>query len=358
MNQEQGVDEGASLAVTLGGEFVVDLWAGTTDLKRTRPWAEDTLVTVFSTSKVMVNIAVLMVYDRGLLDLDAPIADHWPEFAQNGKETITTRQVMTHASGLPGFGQCLRFDELHDWDHVIGILERAKPWYEPGSITYYHPITYGFLLGEIVRRVSGVSFADFFRQEISGPLGADFHFGLSSPDDLERMAQLWHIDPADLPDAVNDPVLTELEQGNPQALSRIAAVLPSTNGVGNARSIARIGAMMAMGGELDGRRYLSPETVEEAATEQSFGHDHAIGLIRYGLGFGLHSENYPAPTPTTFHWGGWGGSFATMDLATGISTGFTPNRLLMDADLGDAAMTQGRQIGLWAALGAASLALG
>lgn len=357
-NQDQGVDEGASLAVTLGGEFVVDMWAGTTDRKRTRPWVENTLVTVFSTSKVMVNIAVLMLYDRGLLDLDAPIADHWPEFAQNGKETITTRQVLTHASGLPGFGQQVHFDELHDWDHMIGILERAEPWYKPGSITYYHPVTYGFLLGEVVRRVSGVSFADFFRQEISGPLGADFHFGLSSPDDLQRMAQLWHIDPADLPDGYNDQVLAELGKGNSQSPSRIAAVVPSANGVGNARSIARIGAIIAMGGELDGRRYLSPETVNEAATEQSFGHDHILGLVRYGLGFGLDSESYPAPTLTTIHWGGWGGSFATMDPAAGISAGFAPNRLLSDPDPDNAGLTQDRQSSLWAALGAASRALG
>ena len=327
-NQEQGIDEGASLAATLDGEFVVDLWAGTTDRAKTQPWAEDTLVTVFSTSKVMVNIAVLMVYDRGLLDLDAPIADYWPEFAQNGKGTITARQVLVHRSGLPGFGRSIGFEEAHDWDRMIDILERAEPWYEPGTEAYYHPITYGHLLGEVIRRISGLPFEEFFRQEIAGPLGADFHFGLTSPADQARVAQLWYPIPATGSDGFDDIVMTEIGQGDWVVPSRMAAVMPSTSGIGNGRSIARIGAMMAMGGELDGRRYLSRATIQEAGTEQSFQEDRLLGWCRYGLGFGLDSEYFPASTPTSMHWGGFGGSLATMDPATGMSVGFAPNRLL------------------------------
>ena len=331
-NQEQGVDEGASLAATLDGEFVVDLWAGTTDRKRTQPWRENTLVNVFSTSKVMVNIAVLMLYDRGLLDLDAPIAEYWSEFAQNGKGTITSRQVLVHRSGLPGFGRSIGFEEAHDWDKLIGILERAEPWYEPGTEAYYHAMTYGFLLGEVVRRISGLAFDEFFRREIAEPLDADFHFGLTSPTDQARVAQLWYPDPATTPDEIDDVVMTEFEQGEWVAPSRMAAVIPASGGIGNGRSIARIGALLAMGGELDGRRYLSWATVEEAGTEQSFMEDRLLGWCRYGLGFGLDSEYFPASTPTSMHWGGYGGSLATMDPATGMSVGYAPNRLLVDAN--------------------------
>jgi CubicO group peptidase (beta-lactamase class C family) len=356
-NQESGIDEGASLAATLGGELVVDLWAGSTDYERTRPWVEDTLVTVFSTSKVMVNIAVLMVYDRGLLDLDAPIADYWPEFAQNGKHTITARQILVHRSGLPGFGRSIGFEEAHDWDTMIRILEHAEPWYEPGTDAYYHPITYGYLLGEVVRRVSGLGFGDFFRQEIAEPLGADFHFGVTSTADQARVAQLWYPNPATTPDEADDVVMTEIEQGDWVVPSRMAAVMPSTSGIGNARSIARIGAMVAMGGEIDGRRYLSRQTIEEAGTEQSFQEDRLLGWCRYGLGFGLDSEYFPASTPTSMHWGGFGGSLATMDPATGMSVGFAPNRLLVEDTDDGMPMTQERLYTLIRTIGNVSRAL-
>jgi CubicO group peptidase (beta-lactamase class C family) len=329
-NQQEGVDEGASLAVTLDGDLVVDLWAGTADRKRTRPWVEDTLVNVFSTSKVMVNIAVLMLYDRGLLDLDAPLADYWPEFAQNDKGTITTRQVLVHRSGLPGFGRPVAFDEMQDWGAVVDTLERAEPWYEPGTQTYYHPHTYGFLLGEVVRRITGLAFEEFFREEIAGPLDADFHFGLTDPADQARVAQLWYPDPAVAPEELDDVVMTELERGDWAVPSRMALVMPSTSGIGNGRSIARICAIIAAGGQLDGRRFLSRETIAEAGTEQSFQEDRLLGWCRYGLGFGLDSEYFPAATPTSMHWGGYGGSLATMDPATGMSVGFAPNRLLVE----------------------------
>jgi CubicO group peptidase (beta-lactamase class C family) len=240
----------------------------------------------------MVNIAVLVLYDRGLLDLDAPIADYWPEFAQNGKGTITSRQVLVHRSGLPGFGRSFRFEEIHDWDAVIAVLERAEPWYEPGTEAYYHSMTYGYLLGEVVRRISGWAFEGFFRREIAAPLGADFHFGMTDPADQARVAQLWYPDPSTTPDAVDDVVMTEIEMGDWVVPSRMAAVMPSASGIGNGRSLARICAMIAMGGELDGRRYLSRETIAEAGTEQSFQEDRLLGWCRYGLGFGLDSEYF------------------------------------------------------------------
>lgn len=327
-NQEAGVDNGAAFAATLRGEPVADLWAGYRDRKQTRPWEEDTVVFIFSTSKVMVNIATLMVWDRGLIDLHTPIAEYWPEFGQHGKERITPWQVMVHRSGLPGFGQRVGFDEIHDWDHMIGILERAEPWYEPGTIACYHSLTYGFLLGELVRRATGRPFEVFFDEELAEPLGADMHFGLTSADDQARVSELWYAPLPPLDSPMAQRVFDELEQRDWVVPDRMAAVIAAANGIGNARSMARIGAMMAMGGELDGRRYLSREVVEAASSEQSYEIDEALGPCRYGLGFGLDSPAFPAPTPTSFHWGGYGGSFMSMDMATGLSCAFTPNRLL------------------------------
>jgi CubicO group peptidase (beta-lactamase class C family) len=353
-NLENGVDTGACLAATLGGETVVDLWGGYSDRKFEQPWAENTMVNVFSTSKVMVIIATLLMHDRGVLDLDAPIATYWPEFAQNGKDTITARDVLVHRSGLPGFGQALEFETLHDWDRVIEIIETAKLWHEPRARTYYHPTTYGFILGEVIRRISGLPFDEFFRTELAEPLGADFHFGISDPSEHARVAGLWPVDPADAPEEVLDPVMTEVGDGSWLSPERKAAVIPSGNGIGNARSIARLGAMMAMGGTLDGRRYLSREVIEEAATEQSYEDDHLMGWCRYGLGFGLDSESFVAPTATTFHWGGYGGSFSTMDLATGLSVAFAPNRLL----LGDGPRDEDRLLRYFATIGEVSRSLG
>ncbi|HUW00713.1 MAG TPA: serine hydrolase domain-containing protein [Acidimicrobiales bacterium] len=357
-NQDDEIDAGASLAVTLDGEFVVDLWAGTTDYELKEPWVEDTLVYVFSTSKVMVNIAVLMTYDRGLLDLDAPIVEYWPEFGQNGKDRITTRQILVHKSGLPGFGRPIGWDEIHDWDHMIGVLEAAELWYEPGTVAHYHPLTYGFLLGELVHRTAGVAFADFFAREVAAPMGADFHFGLTAPEDQARVAELWPADPETTNEAVDDPVMAELEEGLWVVPERMAAVMPSTNGIGNARSIARICSMMATGGELEGRRYLSKATIDEAGTEQSFEDDRMLGPCRYGLGFGLDSEYFPGPSPTAMHWGGYGGSLATMDPATGISAGFAPNRLLADPEPDGAPMMQDRLSRLISTIGEVSRPFG
>ncbi|HYN33108.1 MAG TPA: serine hydrolase domain-containing protein [Ilumatobacteraceae bacterium] len=347
-NLDSGLDKGASLAVTLGGEFVVDLWGGTRDYELSQSWETDTVVRVFSTSKVMVMITTLMLVDRGLLDLDAPIAQYWPEFAKQGKEAITARQVLVHRSGLPGFGRSVTFDDVADWDRVVSIIEDAPLWYEPGTIACYHPHTFGFLLGELVRRLGGVAFEEYFRREIAEPLGADFHFGLST-DEAARVAALW---PAEQEPIIDSPmgaaVMGEFESLDewidPQFLP---IVLPAGSGITNARALARIGSVVAMNGELDGRRYLSRATIDQAATEQSYAEDEVLGWARYGLGFGLDSPEFPAPTPSTIHWGGYGGSFLTMDPHSGISCGFAQNQLMIGEAWGD----DPRLTGFWRLLG-------
>jgi len=183
------------------------------------PWEADTVVRVFSTSKVPVIVAVLMLVDRGLLDLDAPIAKYWPEFARNGKGAVTSRQVLVHRSGLPGFGRPFSSVEMADWGLAISALEDAALWYEPGTTSCYHAHTFGFLLGELIQRVAGTPFVDFVRGEVLAPLGADFHFTLPSPVDQARVAALWPpavMPPIDSPmaNAVLDELTTRNDAGS------------------------------------------------------------------------------------------------------------------------------------------------
>lgn len=330
-NLDSGLDKGASLAVTLGGEYVVDLWGGTRDYGMSTPWEPDTVVRVFSTSKVMVVLMILMLVDRGLLDLDEPIATYWPGFAKRGKGTITTRQVLVHRSGLPGFGRALSFDELSDPERSATIIEDAELWYEPGTISCYHPHTFGAILGEIITRVSGSRFDEFFEQEIRGPLGADFRFGLPS-EQADRVSAIW---PADTPYELEDPmaaaVMAELNEGSEWIKpGYLATAIAGSGGITNARAMARLGTIIALGGEVEGRRYLSSEIIAQAGSEQSYAEDLLVGWCRYGLGLGLHSDEFPLPTSTTMGWGGYGGSFLMMDPAIRITSAFAQNQLLTD----------------------------
>ncbi len=168
---------GVSLAVDIDGERVVDLWGGYRDENRTRPWTGDTIVNVFSTTKNVTALAVLVLADRGLIDLDAPVADYWPEFAANGKEGILVRHVLSHSSGVSGWEQPIAFTDLYDVRAATDRLATQAPWWEPGSAAGYHAVTFGHLLGELVRRVEGRSLTDFVAEDLAGPLGADVQIG-------------------------------------------------------------------------------------------------------------------------------------------------------------------------------------
>ena len=182
-NLASGADLGASFCVTIAGETVVDLWGGHADEARTRPWERDTIVNVWSTTKTMSAICLLMLADRGELDLDAPIAEVWPEFAANGKAAITPAQVLGHTAGLSGWDPTISGADLYDWDRAVGVLAAQAPWWEPGTTSGYHALTQGYLEGEIVRRVTGRTIGTFFREEVAGPLGADFHIGLPESEE-------------------------------------------------------------------------------------------------------------------------------------------------------------------------------
>jgi CubicO group peptidase (beta-lactamase class C family) len=340
---ENGDEEGASYAVDVNGELAVDLWGGYRDLARTKPWEPDTLVRVASTTKVVTTIATLMLWDRGLIDLDEPIATYWPAFAQNGKATITTRQVLLHCAGVPGFGRAITLEDILDWDRMVAFTERARVWYEPGTRTGYQHITFGYILGELVQRVSGRSFVQFVADEITRPLGADFHFEVHARGDTARVAEVWF--PPNIEDRVgpgDHGSLKERAEAEAADITEplfvdpdtLPAVLPSGSGITNARALVRVGSIVSRCGEVDGRHYLSRQTVDETVREQSHAEDEVIGAwLRRGLFFALDDHPYHAPTPTAVHWGGGGGSWVTMDPASGITCAYTPSRYLAGDDV-------------------------
>jgi CubicO group peptidase (beta-lactamase class C family) len=264
------------------------------------------------------------------------VADYWPEFAQNGKKAVTVAHVMSHSAGLSGFDPPLESVEaLYDWDGICARLAAQAPWWEPGSCSGYHAITQGYLQGEIVRRVSGRSLGQFFREEIASPLGADFHIGLDPSHDA-RVGEL--VPPsAGLGEAISDPESiagrtmagAAIDGTEAQTSAWRRAEIPAAGGIGNARAVARVHSALACGGEVDGIRLLSEAGVQRVLEEQTRGQDLVLGVpIVFGMGFGLNDPSFPiSPNPRTFFWGGWGGSLAIIDLDARLSIAYVMNRM-------------------------------
>lgn len=333
-NFHQGKEQGASVAVTLDGRPVVDLWAGDAD-DHGRRWAEDTIVNVYSTTKTMAALVMLMLADRGEVDFDAPVATYWPEFAANGKERVLVRHVMGHTAGLSGFDPPIIAEDLYDWDATVAHLAAQAPWWEPGTASGYHAITQGFLEGEIVRRITGRSIGMFFRQEVAEPLGADFHIGLPASED-HRVADLVipgvglegvGLDPTSM--ASRTLLSCPLDATEPRTRAWRGAEIPAAGGTGNARSVARVHSALACGGEVDGVRLLSLQGIERVFEVQSDGVDMVLGVpMKLGIGFGLMNESVPlSPNPRSFFWGGWGGSIAVVDLDARMSVAYAMNKM-------------------------------
>jgi len=336
-NFAAGREVGASFAATLDGELVVDLWGGHADAARTRPWERDTIVNVFSTTKAMTALCAHMLVDRGRLDVDVPVACYWPEFARSGKEAITARQLLSHTAGLAAIREPLPIDALYDWERMVGVLAAETPWWEPGSTSGYHALTYGHLVGELIRRLSGATVGTFFRDQVSGPLGADFHIGLAASEDgrvaemvpasKTEMAAGGALDPQSLRGKVlsNPPLRPQV--ANTRAWR--AAEIPAANGHGNARSVARVMAALACGGSLDGVRLLGLPTITRAIEEQCYDKDLVLGFrLRWGLGFMVTSPSLPlGPNPRTFGHGGWGGSLGFADLDARVSWAYVMNKM-------------------------------
>ncbi|QXC62693.1 beta-lactamase family protein [Aquihabitans sp. G128] len=344
-NFDDGLERGASVAVTLHGEPVVDLWAGDADGEGT-PWQQDTIVNVWSTTKTMAATSLLILADRGELDLDAPVADVWPEFAANGKDRITTAQIMGHTAGLSGWDPAIEPADLYDWDKAVSVLGAQAPWWEPGTASGYHALTQGYLEGEVVRRVSGRTIGTFFREEVAEPLGADFHIGLPESEE-HRVGEM--VPPGvglggdlsaagvDLTSvAVRTLLSAPITGAECNTREWRAAEIPAAGGTGNARSVARVHSMLANGGTVDGVTLLSPAGVERILVEQAHNQDLVLGMkMRMGTGFGLMNDLIPlSPNPRSFFWGGWGGSIAVTDLDAGLSVAYVMNKMA-DGLVGD-----------------------
>jgi CubicO group peptidase (beta-lactamase class C family) len=332
-NLDQGQDVGACAAVTVGGRLVADVWGGFQDPAKTIPWAEDTVINVWSTTKTMAALSMLLLADRGEIDVDAPVATYWPEFKAGGKEQVLVRHVMSHTAGLSGWTEPMQPDDLYDWDLTCSRLAAQEPWWEPGTASGYHAISQGFLEGEIVRRVTGQSIGAFFAQELAGPLGADFHIGIG-PEHDDRIARVIAPPPLVVGDVDPDSVAIRTLSNPPlnaepsweEAWRR--AEIPAANGTGNARSVATVQSVLACGGEVNGKRFLSEATCDLVFREQCNGTDLVLGVpLRHGIGYGLPGDLIPLPNPRTCFWGGWGGSLVVVDLDARMTVAFVMNRM-------------------------------
>ena len=329
---DDGGDLGASVAVMVGGDPVVDIWGGFIDEGKTTPWEQDTIVNVWSTTKTMTFLCALMLADRGQLDFHAPVAEYWPEFAAAGKQGVEVRHLMAHTAGLPSWTEHLETEELADWERCTSLLAAQEPWWEPGTASGYHAVTQGFLIGEVVRRITGVSIGTWFADEVAGPLGADFHIGLPAAED-HRVAPVIPPPPVDL-DALAPSDIALRTLSNPVLDATWTynewwrrAEIPAANGQGNARSVATVQSIIAGRGEARGVRLLSEKGCDTIFEEQADGKDLVLGVpMRFGMGYGLSSETMPLG-PRTCFWGGYGGSLIIMDQEAGITVAYMMNRM-------------------------------
>ncbi|MFF5302308.1 serine hydrolase domain-containing protein [Streptomyces sp. NPDC013161] len=334
---------GAALTVTVDGETVVDLWGGWADAARTRPWERDTLVNVWSTTKGPVALCAHILADRGLLDLDAPVATYWPEFAAAGKENVLVRHLLSHRAGLAGLREPHSLAQLYDWELTTERLAAMEPWWEPGTRSGYHALTYGFLVGEVVRRVSGLLPSAFLEREVTGPLGIDFTIGLPEKE-AGRAAELVHPPAASASEqaavfsqlapaaiaALTNPLAGAAEANTPEWR---AAEIPAANGHGTARAVAALYGVFAGRGTYEGHRILSPEAAERVREGQGSCRDLVLGAgfaheTEVGLGLWLSGPNGSyGRNPRAFGHDGFGGSFGLADPEAGVSMGYVMNRM-------------------------------
>jgi CubicO group peptidase (beta-lactamase class C family) len=336
---------GAACAIYVEGRKVVDLWGGHQDAGRARPWLEDTLVGFYSVGKPLAALCLLQLVESGEIQLDAPVCRYWPDFAAAGKQEVSVRQVLCHQAGLPAIRQRLPEGAMLDWELMARALAAERPWWRPGTRHVYHTNTYGFLVGELVRRVTGVSLGQRFRERIARPIAADLAFGLAEPD-LPRVAEiLWQPSGA-APDtqALDRPMPEEermIAHGymNPSGFSGLGvmntrewrmAEVPSTNGHGTARGVARVYAALAEGGELDGVRLLDSDLLREATSEQSVGPCPVLEReVSFGLGFQLtRPERAFGPNGRSFGHFGTGGSLGFADPEARVGFGYVLNHII------------------------------
>jgi CubicO group peptidase (beta-lactamase class C family) len=332
---------GAAVAVIVDGETVVDLWGGHADVARTRPWERDTIVNVYSCTKGMTALCAHRLVSEGRLDLDAPVARYWPEFAQAGKDAIPVRWLLGHRAGLAAVRPVLPGEALYDWDAMCAALAAETPWWEPGTAHGYHAVTFGWLVGEVVRRITGKSLGTYFRDEVAQPLGLDFHIGVPEPEHA-RCAEMTGIP---LPSTEEQMGLAAAIMSDPESIAARAfmnppsialgvnhaawrsAEIPGANGHAGARDLARVYGTLARGGD----RILDAAGIARCAEEQSHGADKVLPITtRFGLGFMLPQDRPDArfgPSRRAFGHPGAGGSVGFADPESRVGFGYVMNRM-------------------------------
>ena len=325
---------GASLAVYRGKDIVVDLSAGFRDAESTKPWTRDTLANVWSSTKGITAIAVAVLVDRGLIDYAAPVARYWPEFAQNGKAAITVSQLLSHQAGLPGFIDPTALEDFYDWSTVTARLASQPPMWEPGTRNSYHAMTFGFLAGEVIRRVSGMSVGQFVATQLAGPLSADVFIGLPEAEE-HRVASLIaprveaSFDPASLaPEAVAALFNPPMTPAIPNQRAWRAAEVPAGNGHATAMGLARLYASLANGGALNGIQIMRPGTIAALTAVQTTRVDIMLGFAPFwGAGVAGNAAGLFGPKQNVFGHSGWGGSFGCADTDAAVSIGYVMNQM-------------------------------
>lgn len=358
--QERG-EVGASVCVQIEGETFVDLWGGSADPASNKPWAEDTITQVWSATKGATALCAHMLVERGLLDLEAPVVRYWPEFGQAGKESIPVKMLLNHQSGLAAISEPLPAGALFDWELMIRALERQAPFWQPGTRNGYHGFTFGYLVGEVVRRVSGKSLGTFFREEVAKPLGLDFWIGL--PEALEsRVAPIIPADPPD-PNGPVSPMMMAIatDSTSMQALvmfntggymlpgpdgvfgfntrAAYAAEFGSVGAMTNGRGLAGMYAPLANGGSLKGVSLVSRDTLARMGAVSSASSVDATILLptRFSLGYAKSIDNRRVPNCTeddslilseeAFGHPGFGGAIGFVDPVARMSFGYAMNRM-------------------------------
>jgi CubicO group peptidase (beta-lactamase class C family) len=343
----QDYEVGAACSVVHKGKKVVDIWGGWLDMEFKYPWREDTLINVYSTTKGMGSLALAILADEGGLDYMARVADYWPEFGANGKESITVAQLLSHQAGLCGLTQRLTIEDLYDWEKMIGLLAAQKPLWEPGKACGYHAVTWGYFPGELMLRITGKTLGSYFREKVAEPLKADFFIGL--PDsEMARTSYMIGPNRARVPVRVADPP-PKMPEFYPIALlnpdirpfkdasSRAwrKAEIAAANGQANARGIARIYGLLANGGEIDGLRIISPKGIETALIEEVDGRQPNLVTgrnMRFARGFSLNTEGAYGRNPDAFGHAGAGGSLGFADPGANIGFGYVMNQMQVNPD--------------------------
>ena len=360
-NIKNGFELGGAVSVELRGKKIIDLWGGYTDQAKTTLWHENTIINVFSTTKGIAAICLLQLVEKGLLDLDEPVTTYWPEFSENAKENIPVRYLFCHKSGLCGIKTPLKTGAFTDWNLICSELAKQSTFWEPGTAHGYHGLTYGYLIGELLRRIDGRSIGTYFREEIADPLELDFWIGLPTSE-FHRVSDIYPAKPsfvekllpilAKLPKsffpnrlqilfdfndtstpvgaAFNNPRISNDEIFEANTTAWRQAEIPAANGHGSARSIAKLYGILANGGTRNEVHVLNPETIEMGRTTQAEGKDLVLGNMhtRFGLGFMLGTKDVSmGPNINSFGHGGAGGSLGFADPDNHISLGFVMNQM-------------------------------